>query len=318
MTGTSGAVGQPGTSDHHRPLADQEPIRPIPREIMLDPGKVALGKKLFHDTRLSRDNTVACANCHDVSDDGADGLERSVGIGGAQTRLNAPTVFNSGFNFVQFWNGRAATLEDQIEGPIHAPNEMATSWPEIIAKLNRDSGMVSDFAAIYGGPIQSAAIKDAIATYERSLITPDSRFDRFLRGDETAITATERAGYELFKNYRCVACHQGVNVGGNLYAKIGVVGNYLADRGGVTDADLGRFNVTGRERDRQVFKVPSLRNVALTAPYFHDGSVKTLRSAVVFMAKYQLGRPISKEDVELIVAFLETLTGEYQGTPLWR
>jgi len=310
-------TGQPISSAAEESGLKDEPIEPIPQTIVLDARKVALGEMLFNDPRLSRDDTVACVSCHDLSTGGTDQLSRSVGVGGALGDVNAPTVFNSGLNFVQFWDGRAATLEDQIEGPIHNPKEQASNWHEILTKLGQDPDTESAFKRIYGDGIQSANVKDSIATYERSLITPNSRFDRFLRGDDGAITDEEKAGYELFKSYRCVACHQGVNIGGNMFVKIGILGDYVADRGGVTKADDGRFNVTGRERDRQVFKVPSLRNVALTAPYFHDGSTKTLEEAVKVMAKYQLGRPIFKDDLKRIVAFLRTLTGEYQGTPLW-
>ncbi len=310
-------TGQPISSAAEESGLKDEPIEPIPRTVDLDARKVALGEMLFNDPRLSHDDTVACVSCHDLAKGGTDQLSRSVGIGGALGDVNSPTVFNSGFNFVQFWDGRAATLEDQIDGPVHNPKELASDWPEILAKLRQDRDTVSAFDRIYGDGIQSANVKDAIATYERSLITPNSRFDRFLRGDDGAITDEERAGYELFKSYRCVACHQGVNIGGNMFVKIGILGDYAADRGGVTKADYGRFNVTGRERDRQVFKVPSLRNVALTAPYFHDGSAETLKAAVIIMGTYQLGRPFSKNDVKRIVAFLRTLTGEYQGTPLW-
>lgn len=231
--------------------------------------------------------------------------------------MNSPTVFNSGFNFVQFWDGRARTLETQIDGPVHNIKELGSSWPEILLKLKRDPAFVSAFKKTYKDDITIENVKDAIAIFERSLTTPDSRFDQFLRGDSQSITGEEKAGYKLFKSHGCIACHQGINVGGNMYAKIGVVGDYLADRGNPTKADNGRFNVTGRERDRHLFKVPSLRNVALTPPYFHDGSAKTLSAAVRVMIKYQLGRTAKENDIERIVAFLKTLTGKYQGTALW-
>lgn len=290
-----------------------EPIQPIPEELVLDERKIALGEKLFHDPRLSRDNTIACASCHDFEKGGADGMAASIGIGGSETAVNTPTVFNSGFNFVQFWDGRAATLEDQIDGPTHHPGEMGSSWSEIMAKLQEDHDLVTAFAEIYGNGIQSRNIKDAIATYERSLITPNSPLDRFLRGDANAITEREKAGFEIFKSYGCVSCHQGKNVGGNMYQGFGIFGNYFRDRGNVTEADFGRLNVTGKEEDRFVFKVPSLRNVELTAPYFHDGSAASLEEAVKIMAKYQLGRTLSSDEIELLVEFLKTLTGRYKN-----
>jgi cytochrome c peroxidase len=300
-----------------KPLLKHEAIKPIPRTHALDPQKTALGKKLFNDTRFSKDDTVACVSCHNLSTGGTDRLERSVGIGGARGAVNAPTVFNSGFNFVQFWDGRARTLEKQMDGPIHNPKELGSSWSEILSKLKRDPALVSAFKKTYKDAITIENVQDAIAIFERSLTTPDSRFDQYLRGDSQSITSEEKAGYKLFKTYGCIACHQGINVGGNMYAKIGVVGDYLADRGNPTKADNGRFNITGRERDRHLFKVPSLRNVALTPPYFYDGSAKTLSAAVRVMIKYQLGRTAKENDIERIVAFLKTLTGKYQGTALW-
>ena len=298
------------------PAETGEPISPIPESISLDAKKVALGKRLFDDPRLSKDNTVACASCHGLSKGGVDGLQRSVGIRGQEADINAPTVFNSGFNFKQFWNGRAVSLEDQIDGPTHHPKEMGSSWPEIIAKLSQDEYYASEFARIYGDGIQPNFIKDAIATFERSLITPNSRFDRYLKGDRNALSRDEIEGYHKFKSYGCIACHQGVNVGGNMYERLGIMADYFKDRGNLTPADAGRFSITGNKADMHVFKVPSLRNVALTAPYFHDGSAATLEQAVVTMGKYQLGVFIPPGDVTLIVKFLHTLTGEYNGKPL--
>lgn len=298
------------------PPLTAEPISPIPRSLPLDERKVALGNRLFHDPGLSRDHSVACASCHVLSKGGADGQRNSAGIGGQRGDTNAPSVYNSGFNFRQFWNGRAASLEDQVDGPIHNPKEMDSSWPEIVAKLRSDPGYAAEFGALYRDGIQPANIKDAIATFERSLITPDSRFDKYLRGEHAALTPDEIRGYQLFKRYGCIACHQGVNVGGNLYERLGVMRDYFKDQGEVAPADLGRFAITKSPEDRYVFKVPGLRNVALTAPYFHDGSVATLERAVSIMGKYQLGITIPEAEVALIVKFLQTLTGEYAGKPL--
>lgn len=303
-------------SENPFPVESGEPITPLPESISLDANKVALGNRLFHDTRLSKDNSVACATCHVLSKGGVDGLPRSLGVGGQEADINAPTVFNSSFNFSQFWNGRAASLEDQIDGPTSNPKELGSSWPEIITKLRQDEYYVSEFSRIYGDFIQPNHVKDAIATFERSLITPNSRFDRYLKGDRDALAPKEIKGYQKFKSYGCIACHQGVNVGGNMYERLGIMDNYFKDRGNITPADRGRFNVTGDMNDAYVFKVPSLRNVALTAPYFHDGSAITLGQAVVTMGKYQLGIFIPSDDVSLIVMFLHTLTGEYNGKPL--
>lgn len=310
----AGAVATTGSAF----AQSEEPIRPIPLTVKLDAKKVALGDKLFHDKRLSKDNTLACASCHSLERGGVDGGVGSTGIGGAKGPINAPTVFNSGFNFRQFWDGRASSLEEQAAGPIHNPKEMGSNWAEVLGKLSQDAAFVASFKESYPDGLQPKNIQDAIATFERSLITPNSRFDKYLRGDKAALKDDELRGYQLFKNYGCVACHQGVNVGGNMYQVFGVMGDYFARRGSVTEADLGRFNVTKNEADKNMFKVPTLRNVALTAPYFHDGSAKTLNDAVDVMFKFQLGRAAPQQDKELIVKFLRTLTGEYRGQPLDR
>jgi cytochrome c peroxidase len=226
----------------------QEPITPIPLRMNLDARKVALGKRLFFEPRFSRDNTISCAHCHNLAAGGVDGLPRSTGVDGRVAKVNTLTVFNSGFNFRLFWDGRAATLEDQIEFPMQHPSEMDTTWAEVIAKLGSDASYRRDFLAIYPEGITPLSVKNAIATFERSLITPNSKFDRYLRGDKQALDSDELAGYELFKSLGCISCHQGMNVGGNLYEKLGLVGNYFADRGNVQKADFGRYNVTGIEK----------------------------------------------------------------------
>jgi len=293
-----------------------EPIQPIPTDQKLNAQKVSLGESLFNDKRLSKDNSVSCASCHDLNKGGTDNRVVSIGIGGAQGSINAPTVFNSGLNFRQFWDGRSSSLEEQSADPIQNAKEMGSQWPEVLAKLQADGNFVSRFKQSYPDGIQIKNIQNAIATFERSLLTPNSRFDKYLRGDNAAINADELHGYQLFKTYGCIACHQGVNVGGNMFQKFGVMGDYFKKRGNVTEADMGRFNVTKDNDDKNIFKVPSLRNIALTAPYFHDGSAKTLNDAVDVMFKYQLGRVASREDKEAIVKFLGTLTGEYKGKPL--
>jgi cytochrome c peroxidase len=290
-----------------------EPISPIPRSLPLDARKIALGKRLFHDPRLSRDDSVACSSCHDLARGGADGRKTSSGVSGQRAERNAPTVFNAVFNFRQFWDGRAATLEDQIDGPVNNPKEMASSWPAVIAKLGGDREYRAAFQDIYGA-MEPGHVKNAIAEFERSLLTPGSRFDRYLDGDRKALTDGERAGYQLFKSYGCIACHQGVNVGGNLYQRLGVLRVFAeGTAGGVDPADVGRMAITRKREDLLVFKVPSLRNVALTAPYFHDGSVEKLEQAVVLMGQYQLGVAIPRDDVARIVQFLHTLTGDLKA-----
>jgi cytochrome c peroxidase len=306
------AVGPPNP----QPTQSNEPIQPIVARTDLDPRKIDLGRRLFADPRLSDDDTVSCSTCHNLETGGTDRKARSIGIHGAVGVINAPTVFNSGLNFSQFWDGRAATLEKQIDEPVQLSTEMGSTWPEVIGKLKSSPEYVQDFRQIYGDGIQSEHIKNSIAEFERSLSTPNSRFDRYLRHDANALTSQELEGYKLFKSLGCASCHQGMNAGGNMYQKVGVMASYFTDRGHITRADLGRFNVTGDPRDLYMFKVPSLRNVALTPPYFHDGSAATLPDAVRMMAKYQLGRHLTDQEVELIVGFLRTLTGELNGQPL--
>ncbi|MEL6553001.1 MAG: cytochrome-c peroxidase [Cyanobacteria bacterium J06621_11] len=287
-----------------------EPIEPIPLSLSLNPQKVALGNRLFHDPQLSGDRTLSCASCHSNALGGADGLPTTISRdSGRRKGLNTPTVWNSAFNFRQRWDGGIASLEEQINGPLLSPTEMNNSWSEIVSRLSQDQNYLKAFHSLYPNGIQPDAVREAIATYERALITPNAKFDRYLKGDKSALSAQEKKGYDLFKRYGCVACHQGVNVGGNMFQRLGVMEDYFLARGDVQKIDLGRMNITGRTRDRYVFKVPSLRNIELTAPYLHDGSVETLEDSVRIMGKYQLGREIPNEDTAAIVSFLRTLTG---------
>ncbi|MFZ2853013.1 MAG: cytochrome c peroxidase [Rhodocyclaceae bacterium] len=292
-----------------------EPIKPIPPTLKQDPARAAIGRRLFHDPRLSANGGVSCASCHDLSRGGVDGRDYSVGFSGKRTGVNAPTVLNAALNFRQFWNGRAASLEAQVDMVIQNPVEMGSQWPDVVAKVAQDARYKEDFARAYKDGVTQANIQNAIATFERTLITPNSRFDKYLRGERGVLSDEEKAGYAKFKQYGCIACHQGVNVGGNMFQKFGVMGDYFARRGKPTEADLGRFLATGDEEDKNVFKVPSLRNVALTAPYFHDASAKTLAEAVDVMFRVQLGRAASPTDKAAIVKFLATLSGEAEGRP---
>jgi cytochrome c peroxidase len=288
----------------------QEPIIALPAAPEAEPALLALGRRLFDDKRLSGDGSVACASCHRIADGGDDGLPFSKGVAGKMGRVNAPTVLNAGNNFALFWDGRAATLEDQVNGPLLDALEMGSTWQGALTVIRGDADYVRAYREVFGAAPDEENTRAAIAAYERALVTP-SRFDRWLGGDEAAITKTEREGYERFKGLGCVACHQGKNVGGNMFQRFGVMGDYFKDRGSLTDADLGRFNVTRNEEDKFVFRVPPLRNVAMTAPYFHDGTAKTLTDAIRVMARYQLGREIDDADVELVAAFLSSLTGEH-------
>lgn len=286
-------------------------VTPIPEKLNLDARKVALGRKLFFDPRLSGDSSVSCASCHRLELAGQDGLKVALGIRGQSGEVNTPTVLNSGFNFRQFWDGRAASLEEQVDGPIHNPLEMASNWAEIEARLSADAVMRAEFKAIWPqAGIKPEHLRSAIAEFERSLITPGAAFDRYLQGDSAALDAQAQQGWHLFGTLGCIACHQGVNLGGNMYAGLGVMGDYFADRQRPeSKADQGRFNVTARAEDRHMFKVPSLRNVALTAPYFHDGSIASLDEAVSAMARYQLGVNLEAGERAALVAFLKSLSG---------
>ncbi len=288
-----------------------EPILPLVTDPDLDPRLVALGDRLFHDKRLSQDNSLSCASCHLLSSGGTDRQPRSMGVGGTMGEIKAPTVYNSRYNFVQFWDGRAETLEEQAAGPVHNPIEMNSSWSEVISKLRKDPDLVERFDAIFEDGLTGANIATSIATFERSMITVNSRFDRWLQGEEGVLSEVELKGYRLFKSYGCISCHQGVNVGGNMYGYMGAMGDYFKDRGSeITRADMGRYNVTHQEQDRHYFKVPSLRLAAINPPYFHDGTVTDLDEAVRIMGRYQLGREIPDGEIQNIVAFLRTLVGE--------
>ena len=295
-----------------------EPVRPIATEVTVNEAKAALGFALFHDTRLSVDNTVSCASCHALETAGVDNHQYSHGVDDQLGGVNAPTVYNAVYNFVQFWDGRAKTLADQAAGPPLNPVEMASeSFDQIIAKLKTDKKFVKAFDAVYPDGLTEANITDAIEEFERTLITPNSRFDKWLRGDDSAITADELAGYELFKTYDCATCHVGPNLGGQSYELMGLRRHYFADRGmELTNEDNGRYKETQLERDRHRFKVPGLRNVEHTWPYYHDGTRHTLEEAVRDMAVYQSGVELSDEQTGQIVSFLNTLTGEYNGVPI--
>ncbi len=297
----------PATVAPAAPAPAPEPLVALePLEVNAE--KVALGRRLFHETRLSGDGTLSCASCHSLDHGGAEPKRTSTGIRGQVGPINAPTVLNAALNFRQFWDGRAADLREQAAGPVANPMEMGASWDKVLASLAEDESYETSFAALYPDGITQANVTDAIAEYERLLVTP-SPFDRYLRGERGAISAAAREGYETFKAVGCTSCHTGQNVGGTMYQKMGLVRDYFGERGNPTDADLGRFNVTHAESDRHFFKVPTLRNVALTAPYFHDGSRETLADAVRAMGRYQLGRDLTDAQTRAIVAFLESLSG---------
>ena len=288
----------------------KEPIRPIPDIVINNQAEVDLGRQLFSDPRLSANNTVSCATCHPLDNAGMDGKHIAVGINGKTGIRNTPTVYNSSLHFRQFWDGRAKTLKEQAESPITNPHEMASIWPDLLKKLHQDPYYSRQFNAVYPDGITRDNILSAIAEFERTLLTPDSPFDQYLKGNEHAISDRALQGYQLFKSYGCSSCHQGVAVGGNMYEKLGAVVEYYTPEH--PDSDLGRYSLTGVDEHKHEFKVPSLRNVALTAPYLHNGSVPTLEAVVAIMGRYQLGRNIPEQDIKLIVEFLNSLTALQQ------
>lgn len=307
------------TPSEAEPTAEERPLRevvgdtfePLPSDVEVDRAKMALGRRLYHDPQLSGDGTVSCATCHMLSHGGAEPRRTSVGIRGQQGPINSPTVLNAVYNFRQFWDGRAADLLEQAAGPIGNPIEMDGDWDTILERLRADEEYVAQFQAAYGEDgLTQENVLDAIVQYESYLVTP-SDFDRWLEGDDDALTEQEKRGLRLFVETGCTTCHRGRNLGGTMYQRMGLVHDYFERRGGeITEADLGRFNVTNEEADRHKFKVPTLRNVELTSPYFHDGSEQELGGAVRTMAYVQLGQELNDEQVGDIVAFLESLTGE--------
>jgi len=293
---------------YHQPLPNLE-------DLNLNPKKIDLGNMLYHDTRLSGDGTLSCASCHIYSEGGDDNAPVSTGINGQLGPINSPTTLNSGLNFKQFWDGRAPNLRIQAEGPVDNPGEMGAKWPNAVARIQATERYQELFKEIYPKQgITKYTITDAIAEFERSLITP-APIDAYLRGDDSALTANQIAGYELFQSYGCVSCHQGANFGGNMMQKFGAIAAFFSEK----DQNLinnGRFNLTKNEDDKHVFKVPSLRNIELTAPYFHTAGAQTLDQAITTMGINQLGRQIPKKDRVKIADFLTSLTGTINVKPV--
>lgn len=294
-----------------------EPVQPLPLTVELDMDKVSLGNKLFHERLLSGDNTLNCASCHDLARGGTDQAKVATGIRGQQGPINSPTVYNAMYNIAQFWDGRAKDLQEQAAGPVANPIEMGAQWDEVVEKLKQVTEYQEAFAKLYPEQgLSKTTVTDAIAVFEQSLVTGNSRFDQYLRGNTAILSSHEIQGYQLFKT-NCASCHLGPALGGLSYEKMGVKRDYFKQRGGeLTEADNGRFNVTKQEQDRHFFKVPVLRNIELTFPYFHDGSVDNLAEAVQVMGNVQLGKAFTKDEIAQMVAFLQTLTGEYKGKPL--
>lgn len=286
-------------------IGSNQPIQPIPQQTPADIGKVELGKKLFFEPRLSKSGFLSCNSCHNLSTGGADNLPSSIGHNWQIGPINSPTVLNAKYNIAQFWDGRAKDLKEQAGGPIANPGEMAATHELAIDVLKSMPAYIKEFKSLYGGgEINIDKVTDAIAAFEETLTTPNSRFDMWLRGDANAISKKELDGYNLFKDKGCISCHNGIAVGGATFQKFGVVKPYKDTK------TLGRYNVTKNDSDKYVFKVPTLRNIELTAPYFHDASTWDLKEAVNIMAELQLGLKLASDEQEKIVAFMKTLTGE--------
>ncbi|MDY0232506.1 MAG: cytochrome c peroxidase [Sulfurimonas sp.] len=282
-----------------------EPISPIPLDIKVDQAKANLGKKLFFDTLFSRDNSTSCFSCHDVYNGGADAKIVSLGVEDKKGNIQSPTVLNSRYNFRQFWNGRARDLGEQIHGPIHNPVEHDMDAKTIEARINKMAEYREMFSEVYGGEVITyEQVVDAIVEFENALVTPNAKFDKFLRG-ELELDRDEKEGYVLFKKNGCITCHNGINIGGNSFQKMGTFMEYNEE------SDYpDRSKITTNPEHKNVFKVPTLRNISKTAPYFHDASAKTLKEALGVMSKHNLGIILKDYEIDSIISFLKTLDGE--------
>jgi len=292
----------------------REPLSPLPPAPKLDLSKAVLGGQLFHDPILSRRQTLSCSSCHDLSTGGTIPVKRTVGYEGRMHAFNAPTVFNVGNNYRLGWRGKHTSLAIQNENVLLDPNLMSNDWETLLPRLSEDAQYRTLFKSIYGTQPTRDNVLDALVAFQRSLVTPSAPFDRFLQGDPTAITAKQKYGYKLFKDYGCVSCHQGSNIGGNMFQIFGVFADPATVRSPVTVSP--QWSLSAVQQDQKTFRVPSLRNVEVTAPYFHDGRVETLSEAVSVMGISQLGRELAFDEIDAIVSFLKSLTGEYNGERL--
>ncbi len=283
-----------------------EPIQPLPLildDINLD--KAKLGKLLFSDSQLSKDGTISCSSCHNLKLGGADKRKVSLGIENKKGNIQAPTVLNARYNFKQFWNGRVDTLKEQADGPLHNPVEMAMDKKKVEKYLNSSDFYIQKFKKVYKTEkISYKNAIDAIVEFEKALVTPNSRFDQFLYKKIT-LSNDERKGYILFKTLGCITCHNGINVGGNSFQKFGLMNDVPHI---ISTPD--RYAITKNVRDKNIFKVPTLRNIEYTAPYFHDASSKTLYEAIKKMGFLNLGITFEENEVQQLLAFLKSLSGE--------
>ncbi|EGU47471.1 cytochrome c551 peroxidase [Vibrio ichthyoenteri ATCC 700023] len=288
-------------SKHDQDVDNTLLVEPIPQDIDVNRDIAKLGWVLFNDPNLSSNQAVSCESCHDLATNGAETTRVSTGVNGIGLR-NSLTVFNSALNYRFFWDGRANTLEDQIDGPITNPLEMDSDWPQIERYVSRSASYKQLFSSANDLPISRDTIRFALAEFVRTLQTPDSTFDRFLQGDSTALSAQELRGWETFQTVGCVQCHQGKNIGGNMIQKFGYFTSINSPQ------DTGKHLITDQGQDKFYFRVASLRNVAQTPPYFHDGRTKTLETAIRIMAKGQLGITMENDTIADIEAFLHTLS----------
>lgn len=291
---------------------NNEPILPVKPAEIKNVAEVELGKKLFFDPRLSKSGFISCNSCHNLSMGGSDNLPTSIGHRWNKGPINSPTVLNATHNIAQFWDGRAKDLQEQAGGPIANPGEMGFTHELAIDVIKSIPGYVTEFKSVYNDDhIDINRLTQAIAAFEATLVTPNAPFDRWLNGDQNAMTQDQLEGYGLFKQSGCTACHSGVNAGSQMYQKMGLIEPYKTD-----NPTEGRYSVTGKDADRFSYKVPTLRNVELTYPYFHDGMAKTLSEAVDTMGRIQLGKKFTPDENTKIVAFLKSLTGDQPSMTL--
>ncbi len=290
-----------------------EPLKPLVPFDDLDQAVVELGRRLFHEPALSGNGRMSCASCHALAQAGTSQTALPRGVNGQKTQFNPPSVLNAALNFAYGWEGRFATLEEQLDDPISRPDELGSSWERVLKFLDSDPSYCVEFRESFGGKPTRESVATALASYQRSLLTPGSQFDQWLAGDEDALNADEFGGYYLFKKLGCINCHQGAGVGGTMFQPLGVAKAFFASPSDTNG--LGRFAVTEHERDRHMFRVPALRNVAATAPYLHDGRAKTLEEVVAVMLEFQCGESVNSEDVRRLTAFLKTLSGKLPNAP---
>lgn len=293
--------------------AEESAVFPLPNPPSPNDEKTKLGALLYRETVFSDNYSLSCNNCHSLQKNGIDLLATYKGLNGKKGDINTPTTLNSKLNFRQFWNGRAKNFSEVIDDHLADKTVFSNSWPVVLKRLSNNDTYLSLFKENFqNGKIDETNVKDALNSFMNNLVTPKSPFDQYLNGDSNAISADAKKGLELFKQYGCITCHQGANLGGNLYQKLGIYKDYYLPTEN-NPVNLGLYSITKDPNDKFVFKVPSLRNITLTAPYLHDGSIKTLEEMVKLMGVYQVGQTLPDDDVKYIVQFLATLNGQQEN-----